>query len=100
MASSFLRDLRHPLRHGLTAGPALEIAEWHARAEFDACANFLRAEKALDLDKLFTEPARMADCTKYCPRCHLQLQGVVDTCPDCAGVELVTFSEPAVPATP
>jgi hypothetical protein len=87
VAATFLRDLRHPLRHDLT-GPGLEIAEWHARIEAEEAGHYLKSQGLLDLAAVFVEPAPQETCTKYCPRCLAQLRTEAIHCPDCAGVTL------------
>ena len=88
LAGEFVRDLAHPLPHGLDDGRAQSIVAWHVAAELDACLGFLREKAAVDTDALLAAPQWDGHGTRYCPRCLVQMRTEAETCPDCHGVRL------------
>jgi hypothetical protein len=92
LAGAMVRDLRHPLPHGLDDPQAVAIVEWHTRAKLAACEAFLRSA-GTGMEGLLSAPEWDGHATKYCPRCLAQLKTDAEDCPDCPGVSLLSMVE-------
>jgi len=89
LAGGMVRDLSHPLPHGLDDPQAKGIVSWHAQAELAACAAFLQSVGTTTMAGLRGAPAWDGHASKYCPRCLGQFKTDAPECPDCPGVALL-----------
>jgi hypothetical protein len=81
---AFVLDLKHPLKHEVTDAKAVETIEWATAEQLKACLAHVEASL---LDPVEREGESMA----YCPRCGIQFVVSEGECPDCPGVELVSY---------
>lgn len=93
-ARTVIRDLKYPIRRGLTDPQARAIMDWHAAWELEACTQFLEVENLITLEDLLAPPPWDGVSSAYCPRCSCQFATAADRCPDCQNVELIDFPAP------
>jgi hypothetical protein len=91
LAGAMIRDLCHPLPHGLEDAQAIAIVKWDAEAKLAACEGFLQSS-GLDPEALLRPAEWDGHATKYCPRCLAQLRTDADECPDCPGIALLPMA--------
>lgn len=95
MASTYWRELQHPLSSPDSSEPAMEAAS-AARAELERAYRALLEGASVDIATLEQAPEPEGeDARAYCPRCHGQYSAEEATsCEDCPGVALVPFPGP------
>ena len=81
---SLILDLKHPLGHELSDQTAVQTITWTANEQLKAGERFVKPEELLPTQ-------REENSLSYCPRCRCQFVVAVAECPDCPGVQLVSF---------
>ena len=88
----YLRDLKHPRIMDTTDPLVHQTCNWHNEQMLRVASQCLPIVAA-SRESLFIVPKKeSSDCISYCPRCLVQLLIKDTTCPDCGGVELVSFT--------
>ena len=85
---SVILDLKHPLKHEVSEVEAEKTITWTAGEQLKAC---LKNDRFLKPEELLAPTQREENSIAYCPRCHCQFVVSEGECPDCPGVELVSF---------
>ena len=83
---AFVLDLQHPLKHEVTDVTAEQTMRWAVNEQLNICL-----ERFLQPGDLLAPSDREKDSISYCPRCRCQYVVSETDCPDCPGVELVSF---------
>jgi hypothetical protein len=86
---AFVLDLKHPLKHEVTEASAVETIDWATAEQLKA--SLAHVERAGDRI-VFDQTEREGDSIAYCPRCGVQFVVSEGECPDCPGVDLVSFA--------
>ena len=82
---SVVLDLKYPLKHDLSDPSAVETIMWAANEQLNVCKHYAKPEELL-------APAQREDNSiSYCPRCQCQFVIAAVECPDCPGVQLISF---------
>ncbi len=89
LVRAFVLDLKHPLKHEVTDAAATETINWATAEQLKASLGYV--QRADDRGVLGVV-ARGGDSIAYCPRCDVQFVVSDGECPDCPGVELVSFA--------
>lgn len=84
-------ELSHPLQWGIKDSQALGIISWYAAAELTALERYLEREGE-SIDEYCLPPPQESQSVAYCPRCLCQFTTHWDECPDCPGIELMSFA--------
>jgi hypothetical protein len=85
---SVILDLKHPLKHEVSEADAEKTITWTAGEQLKAC---LKNGRFLKPEELLAPTQREENSIAYCPRCRCQFVVSEGECPDCPGVELMTF---------
>ena len=94
----FVLDLQHPLKHEISDAKAEETISWMAAQQLQSSLTLV--ERVQRFQGLLGPTEREGESVSYCPRCGVQfVTGDGNECPDCPGVGLVAFSEPAKEVT-
>ena len=88
---SVILDLRHPLRHEVSDADAEKTITWTASEQLNVCLDQVKKGRYLKPDDLLAPAQREGNSIAYCPRCRCQFVVSDGECPDCPGVELVSF---------
>jgi hypothetical protein len=92
---SFLLDLQHPLKHEVTDDASIDIMNWAAAEQLKQSVKYVDRSNYPKAEILLARPERDDNSVFYCPRCGCQFVAASDSCPDCPGVELLSFASPA-----
>src|ERR1043165_1255077 len=84
---AFVLDLQHPLKHEVVDQAAEQTMRWAV----NVCLEQIKQGRYLKPEDLLAPSTREQDSLSYCPRCHCQYVVREGDCPDCPGVELITF---------
>jgi hypothetical protein len=82
---AFILDLQHPLKHEISDATGEQTMRWTVAEQLKNCHSFLQPQE------LQAPSVREKDSISYCPRCRCQYVISATDCPDCPGVELVSF---------
>ena len=86
---AFVLDLQYPLKHEVTDAAAVETIDWVTAEQLKASLGQVQR----DGDANVLGPVeREGDSIAYCPRCDVQFVMGEGECPDCPGVDLVSFA--------
>lgn len=88
---SFILDLQHPLKHEVADDDTIEIMKWNAAEQLKYSLEYVNRSNYPKAEVLLARPQKTDDSTFYCPRCGCQFVSASDSCPDCPGVELLSF---------
>lgn len=92
---SFLLDLQHPLKHEVVDDHSIEIMNWAAAEQLKYSLEYISGSKYPGAEVLLARPDKTDDSVFYCPRCGCQFVSASDSCPDCPGVQLLSFTSQA-----
>ena len=84
---AFVLDLQHPLKHEVVDQAAEQTMRWAV----NVCLEQIKQGRYLKPEDLLAPSTREQDSLSYCPRCRCQYVVSEGDCPDCPGVELITF---------
>jgi len=88
---AFVLDLQHPLKHEISDETAEQTMRWTVAEQLNICLEQIGQGRYLKPEDLLAPSVRERDSISYCPRCRYQYVVSETDCPDCPGVELVTF---------
>ena len=88
---AFILDLQHPLKHEVSDETAAKTISWMAAEQLNVCLEQVKAGRYLKPEDLSAPTQRESNSISYCPRCRCQFVVSATECPDCPGVELVSF---------
>jgi hypothetical protein len=89
---SFILDLLYPLRHEVADDDSIDIMNWAAAEQLKHSVEYVSRSKYPKAEVLLARPQKTDDSVFYCPRCGCQFVSGSDSCPDCPGVELLSFT--------
>jgi hypothetical protein len=92
---SFLLDLQHPVKHEVVDSDSIVIMKWAAAEQLKHSLEYINRSGYPKAEILLARPDKSDESTFYCPRCQCQFVGASDSCPDCPGVELLSFATQA-----
>ena len=88
---SVILDLKHPLKHEVSEVEAEKTITWTADEQLKVCLEHVKKGRYLKEEDLLAPAQREGNSISYCPRCRCQFVVGEGECPDCPGVELVSF---------
>lgn len=89
---SFILDLQHPLKHEVDDEDTIEIMKWAAAEQLRYSLDYINRSSYPKVEILLARPEKTDDSDSYCPRCGCQFVAGSDSCPDCPGVGLLSFT--------